>query len=83
MTKAIVTIKLKRGVLDAEGKAIESVLDGYGIDNVTSVRVDKQVEINFSDNQNTEAKVEKLCQELLVNHVMEEYSYTIEESGNE
>ena len=83
MIKATVQIRLKTGVLDAQGKAIEGVIDQYGVKGLEKIRVGRLIELNFSNRENVEAQVDQLCQEILVNHEMEEYSYTIEERGDE
>ena len=83
MIKAVVEIRLKKGVLDAQGKAIEEVLDQYDVDGIERVRIGKLVELSFATTDNIEEQVEALCDQLLVNHEMEEYSYTIEECGDE
>lgn len=83
MIKAVVEIRLKKGVLDAQGKAIEGVLDQYDIDGIEHVRVGKLVELSFATDENIEEQVEALCDQLLVNHEMEEYSYRLEECGDE
>lgn len=83
MIKAVVEIRLKKGVLDAQGKAIEEVLDQYDVDGVERVRIGKLVELSFATTDNIEEQVEALCDQLLVNHEMEEYSYTIGECGDE
>ncbi|BAM46562.1 phosphoribosylformylglycinamidine synthase subunit PurS [Amphibacillus xylanus] len=83
MIKAVVEIRLKPGVLDAQGKAIEGVLDQYDVEGIEQVRVGKLVELRFATDKDIEAQVETLCEKLLVNHEMEDYHYTIEECGDE
>ena len=83
MIKAVVEIRLKKGVLDAQGTAIEEVLNQFEVDGVERVRVGKLVELSFATAENIEEKVEALCDQLLVNHEMEEYSYRLEERGDE
>ncbi len=83
MIKAVVEIRLKKGVLDAQGTAIEEVLNQFEVDGVERVRVGKLVELSFATAENIEEQVEALCDQLLVNHEMEEYSYRLEECGDE
>lgn len=83
MIKAVVEIRLKKGVLDAQGTAIEEVLNQFEVDGVERVRVGKLVELSFATADNVEEQVEALCDQLLVNHEMEEYSYRLEERGDE
>ena len=77
--KAHIKITLKSGVLDPQGKAIESALGALGIGGVNEVRQGKFIEVDLSetDEQSARAKVEKMCAELLANTVIETYSYEL------
>lgn len=77
--KARITITLKPGVLDPQGKAIEGALSGLGIDGVNSVRQGKfiEVELAATDEAAARVSVERMCRDLLVNTVIENYSYDI------
>ena len=76
--KAIVKVVLKSGVLDPQGKAIEDALAGLGFDGVGDVRQGKLIELNLAetDEQKARAGVEAMCEKLLANTVIE--NYTIE-----
>ena len=76
--KATVTITLKNGVLDPQGKAIEGALHGLGFEEVGQVRQGKviEVELKETDEAKARAHVEEMCKKLLANPVME--NYTIE-----
>lgn len=77
--KARVTVTLKNGVLDPQGKAIEHALDGLGFDGVGSVRQGKvfDVEIDGNDRSKAEADLNAMCEKLLANTVIENYSVTL------
>ena len=77
--KAIIKITLKNGVLDPQGKAIQSALGGLGIGGVTDVRQGKLIEVDLAAMSREEAKaaVERMCRELLANTVIENYSYEL------
>lgn len=78
--KAIVNIGLKQGVLDDQGKAIHHALDTLGFkDIIKNVRVGKQIIINLNSSNENEAKKEvtKMCEQLLANTVIEDYSIEI------
>ncbi len=77
--KARVTVTLKNGVLDPQGKAIEHALDGLGFGGVGSVRQGKvfDVEIDGSDRAKAEADLNAMCEKLLANTVIENYSVTL------
>ncbi|WP_017472821.1 phosphoribosylformylglycinamidine synthase subunit PurS [Amphibacillus jilinensis] len=79
MIKVNIHITLKEGVLDPQGKAIEGSLNTLGYQGVEDVRVGKLIEMTFSDSEQVTEQVEQMCQKLLANPVIENYSYTIEE----
>lgn len=74
--KAKVHITLKSGVLDPQGKAVEHALSGLGFKGVEDVRQGKYIELTLSTKDKTKAKaeVEKMCQALLANTVIENYA---------
>ena len=73
--KAKVTITLKPGLLDAQGKTIKSALESLGFKGVTDARVSKYLEIELHSLRAASAKreVERMCQKLLANPVVETY----------
>ncbi|WP_456323109.1 phosphoribosylformylglycinamidine synthase subunit PurS [Hydrogenimonas sp.] len=77
--KAIVNIYLKKGVLDPQGKAVHHALGALGFDNVSDVRVGKQIvlDIDAPSMREAETEVEKMCETLLANTVIEDYSIEI------
>lgn len=76
MKKVIVDISLKEGVLDPQGKAIHHALDSLNFSNVKDVRVGKQVIMEVEDSCSQE-DVENMCETLLANTVIEDYSIKI------
>ena len=79
MIKARVTVTLKNGVLDPQGKAIEHALSGLGFDGVGSVRQGKvfDVELQATDKAKAEAELKAICDKLLANTVIENYSVAL------
>ena len=79
MIKARVTVTLKNGVLDPQGKAIEHALTGLGFGDVGSVRQGKvfDVELSGTDRARAETDLKAMCDKLLANTVIENYSVTI------
>jgi phosphoribosylformylglycinamidine synthase len=77
--KARITVTLKNGVLDPQGKAIEHALGGLGFGGVGSVRQGKvfDVELQSSDRAAAEADLKAMCDKLLANTVIENYSVTL------
>lgn len=79
--KAKVHVMLKNGVLDPQGKAIEHALASLGFEGVGEVRQGKviELELDASDRETAENQAEQMCQRLLANTVIENYSIDIEE----
>ncbi len=79
MIKARVTVTLKNGVLDPQGKAIEGALGTLGFGGVGSVRQGKvfDVELEGADRAKAEADLKAMCEKLLANTVIENYSVTL------
>lgn len=77
--KARIKITLKHGVLDPQGKAIQSALGSLGFSGVEDVRQGKYIEVDLAGMDETGAKaaVERMCRELLANTVIENYSYEL------
>jgi phosphoribosylformylglycinamidine synthase PurS subunit len=73
--KARVTVTLKNGVLDPQGKAIEGALKSLGIEGVASVRQGKvfDIELGAADKAKAEAVLKDACEKLLANTVVENY----------
>lgn len=79
--KANVTVTLKRGVLDPQGKAIGHALEGLGFHGIGEVRQGKliEVELDESDRAAAETKLDEMCRKLLANTVIEDYHIDIVE----
>ena len=70
--RARVTVTLKEGVLDPQGKAIAHGLQSLGHEDVASVRVGKVFEVELTGEATAE-RLERMCEELLANTVIEDY----------
>jgi phosphoribosylformylglycinamidine synthase len=77
--KARVTVTLKSGVLDPQGKAIEGALKSLGVEGVASVRQGKvfDVEVPGADRGRAEAALKEAAERLLANTVIEDYRVEI------
>ncbi|MEL6946752.1 MAG: phosphoribosylformylglycinamidine synthase subunit PurS [Pseudomonadota bacterium] len=73
--KARITVTLKNGVLDPQGKAIESALGSLGFEGVEAVRQGKTFDIALTAEDETAAKavLSGMCETLLANTVIEDY----------
>jgi phosphoribosylformylglycinamidine synthase len=73
--KARVTVTLKTGVLDPQGKAIEGALASLGFAGVAGVRQGKifDIELAETDPVRAETALKAMCDKLLANTVIENY----------
>ena len=76
---ARVTVTLKTGVLDPQGKAIEGALRSLDVPGVASVRQGKvfDIELDSADRAGAEATLKVACEKLLANLVVENYRIEI------
>lgn len=79
--KARVTITLKPGVHDPQGKAIERSLGQLGFDGLGEVRQGKTIEIELGETSRAQAEtdVAAMCEQLLANTVIEDYRIELED----
>lgn len=78
--RARVTVSLKTGVLDPQGKAVGDALVRLGFGEVGGVRVGKTIEIDLAEGlsrADAEARVKQMCEQLLANTVVERYAIEI------
>jgi phosphoribosylformylglycinamidine synthase len=81
--KATVIVELKPSVLDPQGKAIQHSLSSLGFNGVEDVRAGKLFRITLADGEQSREQLEdrlrQMCERLLANTVIENFSYTVEE----
>lgn len=78
--KIRILITLKKAVLDTQGKAIESALTkNLNFPQISKVRQGKVIELEINETNQTKIKeiVDEICDKLLVNKIIEEYSYEV------
>ena len=80
--KAKIHVTLKSGVLDPQGKAVEQALGSLGFAGVSGVRQGKYIELDLDETDRAKAQdnVEKMCEKLLANTVIENYSIDFAET---
>lgn len=73
--KATITITLKQGVLDPQGKAIQGALGSLGFSGVENVRQGKFIELETAetDENKARAQINAMCEKLLANTIIENY----------
>jgi phosphoribosylformylglycinamidine synthase subunit PurS len=76
--RATVVVRPKSGILDPQGAAVETALEHLGFA-VSGARVGKVVDLEVTADDATEARaqVEKMCEQLLANPLMESYEVEI------
>jgi phosphoribosylformylglycinamidine synthase PurS subunit len=72
--KATVLVRPKPGILDPQGEAVETSLRhlGFAVDNARVGRV-VDLELEATDETAARAEVERMCQKLLANPLIESY----------
>jgi len=80
--KAKVIVMPKPDVLDPQGKAVGGALHSLGYDQLGDIRVGKMIVLELGAHvgeADARAQVEDMCNKLLANTVIEDYSFVIEE----
>ncbi len=70
--KIRIFVTLKNGVLDPQGKAIHHALENLDFKGVNDVRAGKLIELDVDDHM-TDSDLEKMCEKLLANTVIENF----------
>ena len=75
MTRAVVTVMPKAGVLDPQGKAIGQALHNMGFSGVGEVRAGKVIELELAETDPAAARAlaEEMARRLLANAVIESF----------
>jgi phosphoribosylformylglycinamidine synthase PurS subunit len=78
--KAIITVMLKDGVLDPQGKAIGHALGTLGFSGVKDVRAGKVIVLELAEPDATKAKAaaEEMARKLLANTVIESFNVVVQ-----
>lgn len=77
---AKIYVTLRPSVLDPAGTAVQSGLSHMGYDNVDQVRIGKYVELNIeaADQSAAQSQLDRICDQLLANPVIENYRIELE-----
>ncbi|TKD68206.1 phosphoribosylformylglycinamidine synthase subunit PurS [Pseudalkalibacillus hwajinpoensis] len=79
MYKVKVYVTLKESVLDPQGSAVKNSLHSLSYNEVEDVRIGKYMELTVRDTENLDQRIQEICEKLLANTVIEDYTYEIEE----
>lgn len=76
--RATVLVRPKEGILDPQGDAVERALEHLGFA-ISGARVGKVVdlEVEADDEAAARAQVEKMCEQLLANPLVESYEISV------
>ena len=82
MYKATINVTLKKSVLDPQGQTVLHALESLGFREAKGLRVGKFFELNLDapDRQKAEERVRVMCDKLLINPVIEEYSFKLDQA---
>jgi phosphoribosylformylglycinamidine synthase PurS subunit len=81
MTKVNVYVTLRESVVDPQGIATTDALKNMDFAEVESVRIGKLIELELDEKTtDIDARVKEMCDKLLINKVIEDYRYEIEEA---
>ncbi len=78
--KVRIYITLKKSVLDTQGKAIENALNkNLGFNEISQVRQGKLIEFEISESsdENLKKTIDEICDKLLVNKIIEDYTFEV------
>ena len=70
----------RKGILDPQGRAVESSLVSLGFKNVSGVKVGKYILLEVEARTASEARYEakKMCEALLANPVIEDFRFEVD-----
>ena len=73
--KVRVLVRLKAGILDVQGAAVQRALGSLGFGDLRELRVGKLIEVDVEapTAERARARVDEMCQRLLVNTLLEDY----------
>ena len=77
---ALITITLRKSILDPQGKAVHHAIESLQMSLVEEVRIGKYIEMKINVDTQDEAKhiTEEACKKILANPVMEDYTFSVE-----
>ena len=78
--KFSIKVKLKKDVLDPQGKVVKQTLQNMGMSTLKNLRQGKyfEIEINEDNEEKAKNKIDEICKKLLSNTVIEDYKIKIE-----
>ena len=83
MFQAVINVTLKKSVLDPQGKTVLQALGALGFREAKDLRVGKHFEMKLeaSSREKAEQSVRAMCDKLLINPVIEDYTFELKQSS--
>lgn len=83
MYKAIINVTLKKSILDPQGSTVLHALHSLGHEQAKDLRIGKYFElvVDEADAQKAEAKTREMCDQLLINPVIEDYTFELKKQS--
>jgi len=79
MITIFVNVQPKANILDPQGKTIHHALQNLGFHSIQEIRIGKRIKIIIEADSVIEAtaKVQEMCEKLLINPLIEEYTLEV------
>jgi phosphoribosylformylglycinamidine synthase PurS subunit len=78
MTRVVVTVMPRDGVLDPQGQAVQGALGRLGFDGIRDVRLGRRIELEI-DGPDPLGEARQMCERLLANPLIEDFIVAIED----
>jgi phosphoribosylformylglycinamidine synthase subunit PurS len=76
VTRVVVTVMPKAGVLDPQGQAVRGALEQLGFGGVEDVRIGKRIELEVAGDD-PRGQAREMCEQLLANALIEDYTVDV------
>jgi phosphoribosylformylglycinamidine synthase subunit PurS len=80
VARVVVDVMLKPEILDPQGQAVANALPRLGVNDVTSVRIGRRIEIEFAGEPDLD-QARQIADKLLANPVIEDFALHVDDSG--
>lgn len=82
MFKATINVTLKKSVLDPQGQTVLHALGTMGFNDAKNLRVGKffELSIDAASKEKAEARIKEMCDKLLTNPVIEDYTFSLQDA---
>jgi phosphoribosylformylglycinamidine synthase len=82
VARVVVDVMLKPEILDPQGQAVANALPRLGVTDVSSVRIGRRIEIEFTGEPDLDTARE-IADKLLANPVIEDFEIRLDETVSE